>query len=504
MGAERRHDLTRSAVPDWHPVRVRDRRTGATAAAGQDRPSPRALAARSDGPPLNGRDALPAVALAAVAVALRAGGLAPPSLWLDDTWVALVTRADSLAEVLRVSTTTPGFTVLLKGWSGVVGFSEAGMQAIPFAAGIATPPALYVLLRYMGLPWGPAGLGGLVLALSPVHARYSVAVKQYTLDAAATVALLWLAWRVLRRPEPRRWWLLAGGGVAATAMSMSAAVVASGSLLAALCVTWLRRGSGAAGLGRDGWTAGLWRDGWAAGLLPAAGYGLCVLALWGAVVRQHVNDAVFRYWRGAFLETPPAAARSLSRLATGVLGGDGSTVTVLVATLVVVALVVTARARPRLAWLVSAPLVVAVTAALAGRVPLAPAGPTSSSTRCWRPRWPQPSPRAGGAGRRAWLPPTPWWHYRRSRPATRRRTSTDWSARRGAAWTTRHGCSCCTARGWRPPSTGPGRSPSNPAAGSRKGSCPASATTGSRASTSPQTSTARSRRPSVTRARCGC
>src|SRR4029079_9165048 len=92
-------------------------------------------------------DLLAALTLLAAAAALRAGPLAPPSLWIDDAWVSLLSKVHTISDARRISVAAPGFIALRKAWFWLVRFSNLRPQAPAFVFGILGPPALFVTAR---------------------------------------------------------------------------------------------------------------------------------------------------------------------------------------------------------------------------------------------------------------------------------------------------------------------------------------------------------------------
>jgi hypothetical protein len=179
-------------------------------------------------------DVVATTALIVGGALLRTPGLAPPSLWRDDTWVALVHKA-SPAEAIRMGLTSPGFSAIMRAWFGLVGFSELRAQLPAFLAGIAAPVALYFLARRIGLRRITALLAAVLLATAQPFVDVSVRVKQYSYEALAGVVLMWLAWEVVTRPEsPRRWYALAAGSVVLTTISTAVSPLVAGALAAAV------------------------------------------------------------------------------------------------------------------------------------------------------------------------------------------------------------------------------------------------------------------------------
>ena len=130
-----------------------------------------------------------AVLLLAVGIVLRQRALAPRSLWLDDAWPALVDKVP-WRQVGVVGLTSPGFSVVLKVWLQVVGFSSLRAQVPAFVCGVIGPVALYFLARRMRLSGTAAFVAAAIMLVSPAHIVYSTRVKQYTLDSLLAMLVI--------------------------------------------------------------------------------------------------------------------------------------------------------------------------------------------------------------------------------------------------------------------------------------------------------------------------
>ena len=293
-------------------------------------------------------DAAVVVVIAGVASLMRAPALAPSSLWLDDAWVAMASRAEGLDSLLVVPT-AKGFAALLGAWFDVSGFSELRAQLLPFAFGVAGPAALYlVAVRVCRLPRAAALLAAAVLAAAPMHVEYSTRVKQFSLDALLTVAVLALGWRVVERPgNPRRWWQLAGGGLAAVILSAAAAPVVAAAVVA-------------------GVLAGGARAGWKPAATFVAGAGL----FWLVVLRDAVTGDLRRYWEHAYVPLGAGWAGDVVGALADLLDGFSPLPVPLTAIALVAAAVVLAARRPHVAAFLILPLVAAVALATVELSPL--------------------------------------------------------------------------------------------------------------------------------------
>ena len=297
------------------------------------------------------------VAFAGAAAALRAPALGPASLWLDDSWPALVTKADRLHEVLLAGAWAPGFGFILKGWLGAVGFSELKAQLPPFLLGTVAPPLLYVVLVRRGLGRLAAGVGAFVLMTSSVHITYSVRVKQYTLDAVCVIVLLAVLWWLLEDvSEKRRWWYLAATGTVAIAVSSLSAVVAGSGVAVALLLL-VRRNRGSIRVA-----------------LPAVSeLALFGGAWWWFVLRPRVTTSLREEFHARFFGIDAGvgeALRDLAGAAVVVVRGAVQLPGPIEGLVVLAAAVVVLWRRPTLGLLLLAPLALAVVLAAARAAPL--------------------------------------------------------------------------------------------------------------------------------------
>src|SRR5215470_587313 len=232
------------------------------------------------------------IGLTLLGALLRARALSPPSLWRDDAWQALVVRVDSWGDVARMGQSAPGFSVLLKLWLSLTGFSSIAAQALPFAAGVAAAPLAYLVARRIGLDTAGAAAAGITLAVSRRHAIFSTRVKPFTLDADVTLLLIYLGFLVLARPgRVSRWAMLVGVGMFAAVLSASTLPVVLATAMVAL-VAAVRRGCGAA----------------------LAGAALCTLTLfvgvwWAVWLRTEASNPWLReFWADSFMPLDRGAA----------------------------------------------------------------------------------------------------------------------------------------------------------------------------------------------------
>ncbi len=139
---------------------------------------------------------------------LRSVDLAPDSLWLDDVWVAVLSRAPSLRDFLAHGSSSPPFfnaVVTLCIW--LLPGRELAAQIFPFVcANLAIALTAFAAYRVSRRAWAGAA-AAVIVACHPAAIEYSARVKQYSSDmlvAAAHVAGFCL---LTDRPGVRSLWI---------------------------------------------------------------------------------------------------------------------------------------------------------------------------------------------------------------------------------------------------------------------------------------------------------
>ncbi|HSL45968.1 MAG TPA: glycosyltransferase family 39 protein [Anaerolineales bacterium] len=216
------------------------------------------------------------------------------SLWVDEAMLALniVERGfTGMFQPLDYDQGAPvGFLLVEKIFNSVLGMNEFALRLFPLLAGLISLFLFYFLLRRVTHTAGL--LTALALfAFNPRLVYYSSEVKQYIVDVAVTIFLLWIAAPVFR-PAPQKKdfaWLIAAGLIALW-LSHPALFVLAGIGLA-LMITALKR--------RDylnlRWIMGM-------GMLWILNIGFLYLL----ILKDLSQNAYMReYWEGAFLPLPP-------------------------------------------------------------------------------------------------------------------------------------------------------------------------------------------------------
>lgn len=199
---------------------------------------PRRLASALD-PALERRGVLVAVlaaALTALGLWLRLHGLGAQSLWLDEILQAHATRRSLAWTLSHMATDKPPLDYLIQ--HAVIRLlgsdREAALRLHAALFGALTLPVVFLWGRSA---FGPAaGLCALaVLAVSPLHLRYSQEGRPYALFALLTALSSWSLWELTGRSRARaRWWALHAAATWASLWTLSLSL-----LTAALQQAWI-------------------------------------------------------------------------------------------------------------------------------------------------------------------------------------------------------------------------------------------------------------------------
>jgi len=193
---------------------------------------------------LEDRHTVGLAAVLVVAAALRLYALGRESLWMDEVYsvtdAVRFTTVELLTVLPVVKNHGPAYYVLLRGWIGVAGLSEAMLRLPTALAGIATVAVVYAVGaelfdRETGL------LSAALLALSPFHVAHSQAVRMYGFVGLLTALSFYFLVR-LGRTDDRRW---IAGYVLATALLVYTHPYGVFVILAGNAYVWWRLGVGA-------------------------------------------------------------------------------------------------------------------------------------------------------------------------------------------------------------------------------------------------------------------
>lgn len=230
------------------------------------------------------------------------------SLWLDESYLALNVLTKSYGGLQGTLNwdqgAPPGFLVATKALVGLFGSSEDVFRLLPLVAGLLSLLLFYRLAR-TSLPPLAANAALALFAFNNGLIRYSSEAKPYSLDVAATLAVLLLGLRAWRRGfEPRSAALLAVGGLVAVFFSYAAVLALVAVLIAAAIVVLLERR----------------REAWGGLALVVAVWGASFAVVY-AVLLPNVHALQQRGLTVFYLPLPPTSGADVHRLASS-LGGE--------------------------------------------------------------------------------------------------------------------------------------------------------------------------------------
>jgi hypothetical protein len=268
-------------------------------------------------------DLLLAVVLALSVLLLHdVGYLLRTPYWLDESWVAVSTKAP-LHDLPRVSSSSPlGWTLLLR--VVLVGGHQRA-RLLPLASAGLTAAAAYWLGREMKLPRAASCALGVVALMAPAMLIRDD-LKQYTTEALVAMVVATLLVRAHRLRSRRAVVVLAAACVVALPIANATVFVGSAALLGLALDALLARDRGR--------------------LRDVVVAGVCVAALWGVwaatALRTARSPALVSYWDAYYPSRNPVHLASylwhhLSLLSTNA-GLDSAVGLVLVVVFVVVML----------------------------------------------------------------------------------------------------------------------------------------------------------------------
>ncbi|MFC1462520.1 hypothetical protein ACFLQU_02835 [Verrucomicrobiota bacterium] len=164
--------------------------------------------------------------LALTALFQRLPGFNPPSLWLDDLWLAALTKHASLRYLLFGSAPCPpAFGLLLRCFTALAGHGHWQFQVLPLVAALAyvvlAGHFVFALTRRMSLGL----LATVFAAANPTLAIYSLRAKPYSFDVLAAQLLLMGTFVCWRRQTLRSIVLLTAGCMLAMLFSFPSILV---------------------------------------------------------------------------------------------------------------------------------------------------------------------------------------------------------------------------------------------------------------------------------------
>jgi hypothetical protein len=212
-------------------------------------------------------------------------------LWLDEAMLSLNIASRSFAQLARpldYDQSAPVAYLWLERLAvNVGGVNELALRVLPFVAGLALVPLVWLVGRRLAGET-TATLAAVLAALSLSLITFSAEAKQYGVDPLVTVLIVWLTSRVATAPgDRRRWAELVAGGVAGLLLSQPAIFTLGGAACALTVDPPVRRDANArryAVLGAIAW---------------GVTFGVLYVTLYGATA----HSAYMRsFWEGTFLD----------------------------------------------------------------------------------------------------------------------------------------------------------------------------------------------------------
>jgi hypothetical protein len=212
-------------------------------------------------------------------------------LWLDEAMLALNIASRSFGQLARPLDYDQSAPVAYL-WAERIavslgGVSERSLRVLPFVAGLALVPLVWLLARRLaGATTG--ALATVLTALSLSLVTFSAEAKQYGVDPLVTAVIVWLATRVADAPSDRGAWAqLVAGGVGGLLLSQPAIFALGGAACALTFEQSVRRNAAAR------------RYAVFAAIAWCVIFGVLYLGLYGATA----HSAYMRsFWEGTFLD----------------------------------------------------------------------------------------------------------------------------------------------------------------------------------------------------------
>ncbi len=158
---------------------------------------------------IGGREAVSITAVAAILLALAARLSAPagPHLWIDETFTGAIATQPTLRQVIHLAhldaPTSTLYYLLMHGWTGLFGASDAALRAPSVICGLLAPLAIVLapvpqLSRADRLTWAA------LAALSPALIGFSHDARAYALAVALATGQTLVYAALMARPTLRR------------------------------------------------------------------------------------------------------------------------------------------------------------------------------------------------------------------------------------------------------------------------------------------------------------
>jgi hypothetical protein len=183
--------------------------------------------------------AIIASVLFSVFLSLSRSRVGTHDLWYDDAWVALARRA-SLSRAIHMGASAPGFSIVMRWWTGLVPGSVAWAQSFALVPLLFAPFVVFAATRTAGASRTAATVVACLSALSPMLLRESARVKQYTWEYALSAVLVAIA-AAVHRDGPRMRLTILAACVVVVGVAFSFALLIPTALLSVVFAVALLR-----------------------------------------------------------------------------------------------------------------------------------------------------------------------------------------------------------------------------------------------------------------------
>jgi hypothetical protein len=282
------------------------------------------------------------------------------SLWVDEAMLALNIVNRSIADLLKpldLDQGAPvGFLLLQKAVVSLLGSSDYTLRIIPFVAGLASIPLMYLVSKqYLEKSYALLSIG--LFALSPALIYYSSELKQYSIDVLITLILLLITSKCLKeKASPRVFVGLGIAGSLALWVSHSSLFVLAGIFLTMGLVFAVQKNSH-----RLLWLIGL-------GVV----WGINLILLYFINLRYlESNNSLLSYWSNSFAPLPPwSNFRWYYRALIGMLSDPATLpINLIVVGLLIIGVLSFAIRRWQLLFVLLAPFLLTLIASALGKYP---------------------------------------------------------------------------------------------------------------------------------------
>ncbi len=144
----------------------------------------------------------------AVGAVLRLSAASHGGLWRDEALFLFVSRIEPLSKLINFlrlhESHPPGFYLLMRWWSGLLGRSESAAVGLSLAFGVILIPLAYHVASRL-FSWRVGLYAAALVAVSPPLTQLSILVRPYAMLAVLCILTAYLLWECLRGAPTETW-----------------------------------------------------------------------------------------------------------------------------------------------------------------------------------------------------------------------------------------------------------------------------------------------------------